>query len=385
MQRWMAAGLGVLLMAPLLVLAAPEPGRLELVYADSARGYSENGRLVRELIGRVEFRQDSSQMFCDRAIQYPEEELVLFTGNVRILTPPRELMADEILHFEVRREQIARGHARFRDRRQRLTADTLRYFEKEERALAQGRATISDSLERARLSGRQIEYLRLKGYARVEGEPLFVRQDSTGRDSLVVRSRLMELFDDGQRVAAREEVTMQQGLFSASCGEMVFMRQEEKITLMLQPQARHGDDRLNGTEIDLFMQGRTLTGIGIRGSAAVVSRVDTLASPAPQYDLITGEAVHVGVKGKSVDSVHVKGRATSYYHLYDEKKYQGINKVLGDELIMRFAEGRVQYVSVLSKPAVSNGIFFPPGGQATLVQELELLLQPFQLRPERVE
>lgn len=385
MRRGILTCMAALLWAPQLALAAPPPGQLELVYADSARGYSENGRLVRELIGRVEFRQDSSRMFCDRAIQYPEEELVLFIGNVRILTPPRELAADEILHYEVRREQIARGHARFYDRRQRLTADTLRYFEKEDRALAQGRAVISDSLERARLSGRQIEYLRLSGYARVEGEPLFVRQDSTGSDTLVVRSRLMELFDDGQRVAAREEVTMQQGLFSATCGEMLFRRQEEKITLMTQPQARHADDRLTGTEIDLFMQGRTLTGIGIRGSAAMVSRVDTLASSRPQYDLITGEAVYVGVRGRSVDSVHVKGRATSYYHLYDEKKYQGINKVLGDELVMRFAEGRVQHVSVLSNPAVSNGIFFPPGGQAALVEELGQLLQPFQLRPERVE
>ncbi len=93
----------------------------------------------------------------------------------------------------------------------------------------------------------------------------------------------------------------------------------------------------------------------------------------------------MAVQSNSIDSVHVSGRATSYYHLFDEQKYQGINKVLGDELTMSFREGKVRRVGVKSAPATSNGIFFPRRQQAALLKELATLLLPFQLKPERID
>jgi len=366
-------------------LCSQSGGTLQLVHADSARGFVENGRIVRELMGSVEFMQDSSRMFCDRALQYPDEKLAIFSGRVRIVTPPRELLADQIYHYEVRREQIARGRARLITPRQLLTADALHYFEKEERALAEGRAVISDSTERAYLSGARIEYLRLKGYARVDGDPLFVRRDSTGTDSMTVRSRIMEMFEDGERILAREEVTIAQGEVSADCGELLFMRNGEKVLLTIQPEARRAGDFLRGSEIDLLLDKRVLRGIGIRGSAAVVTRVDTLASPDPKYDLISGEEIYVGITKNAIDSLHVRGRATSYYHLYDDKKYQGFNKVLGDEIMMNFKEQKVAWVGVKSAPAASNGVFHPAGQESPLLKEMEPFLQPFGLSPESLE
>jgi len=357
-------------------------GTLQLVHADSARGYLENGRLVRELMGQVEFMQDSSRMYCDRAVQYPEEHFARFSGRVRIVTPPRELRADQIQHWEIRREQIASGRAQLITPRQHLTADALHYFEKEERALAEGRAVIADSSERVYLAGQRIEYLRLKGYARVEGAPLFVRHDSTGGDSLAVRSRTMEMFEDGARISARDEVTLRQGEVSATCGELLFERKSDKLTLKLQPEAQRSFDFLRGTEIDLHLRQRQLTGLTIRGHAIALTRVDTLVSTKRQYDYLSGEEVYVGLANHKVDSVHVQGRATSYYHLYDEKKYQGINKVLGDELMMSFREGKVSRVGVKSSPAASNGIFYPDGRQGPLLKELEPLLQPFHLQTD---
>ncbi len=357
-------------------------GTLQLVHADSARGYLENGRLARELMGQVEFMQDSSRMYCDRAIQYPDEHVAFFSGRVRIVTPPRELRADEIQHYEVRREQIASGHARLITPRQLLTADALHYFEKEERALAEGHAVIADSAERAYLSGQRIEYLRLKGYARVDSAPLFVRHDSSGSDSLAVRSRLMEMFEDGERISARDEVTMRQGEVSAACGELTFQRRNDKLTLKLQPQAQRSADMLRGTEIDLHLRQRRISGLTVRGHAVVVTEVDTLVSPKQQFDYLSGEEVYVGLVESRIDSVHVQGQATSYYHLYDEKKYQGINKVLGDELMMSFREGKVLRVLVRSNPAASNGIFYPDGQLGPLLQELEPLLHPFHLQTD---
>ncbi len=359
-------------------LHAQTGGRLVLVRADSARGFLDQGRVVRELIGGVEFQQDSSHMYCQKARQYVDEGYVHFTGAVRIVSPPRQLLADEIFHYEQRREQIARGHARLMDRVRTLDAQSLHYFEIADRALADGKALLQDHEERVTLRGQRIEYLRGKGYASIEGRPVFVRQDSSAKDSLVIRSRIMEMLDDGKRIQARDSVTMVQGSTSAQCGLLRYLREEEKITLVEQPQAQRDEDRMRGIEIDLYMKERTLTGIEMRGQAMVLTRVDTLLSPDLMHDFLSGEQIYVGVKNNQVDSVYVKDRATSYYHLFEDKKYKGINKVLGDELGMSFRDGKVHRVAVTSSPAASNGIFFPRSQQVALAKELDALLEQFR-------
>ena len=359
-------------------LRAQTGGRLVLVHADSARGFLHEGRMVRELTGNVVFQQDSSHMYCHQARQFVDEAYVHFSGAVRIITPPRQLLADEIYHYEQRREQVARGHARLIDLVRTLDAESLHYYEVQDRAVAAGHAVLHDRDEWVTLRGRLIEYKRSAGYADVQGQPVFVRQDTSAHDSLVIRSRIMEMFDDGKRIQARDSVTLVQGTMSAQCGLLSYLRAQEKITLALQPRAQRDQDRMRGVEIDLLLKDRTLTGMQIRGQAMVMTRVDTLLSAEMMHDFLSGEELYVGVRDNQVDSVYVKGRATSYYHFFDEKKYLGINKLLGDEIGMGFRDGKVQRVTVTSTPATSNGIFYPRRQQSALVTELNELLAQFQ-------
>ncbi|MBN2356497.1 hypothetical protein JXO59_10310 [candidate division KSB1 bacterium] len=354
-------------------------GRLQLVHADSALGWMEDGRLVRELIGNVVFRQDSSYMYCDRALQFVDDQYVRFQGHVLIQTPPRELRADEIFYFEISKVQLARGRARLSDRDRILTADSLRYFETEERALAQGRVALIDTTEQVRLNGSRMEYLRLEGYARAVGRPVFTHHDSSRTDSLMIISDYMEMLDDGAVIEAVDRVEITQGHIRATCGLLQYMKDEERIELSLNPVAVRDADRMRGVRIGLILDERRIDAIQVEGEGAVVTRVDTTLSPDPLFDFLSGEEIFIRLRQQQVDSVFVRGRAISYYHLFEQKQNKGINKVLGDEIHMKLNDGKMQQVDVVSAPAASSGIFYPQEKQRALAQELNGLIEQVML------
>ncbi len=354
-------------------------GTLQLAHADSAIGRMENGRLLRELIGHVVFSQDSSRMYCDRAIQYVDEKYVRFLGNVLISNPPRQLRADEIYYFEHNKEHLARGGAKIQDRVRILSADSLRYLELEERVLAQGRVRLVDSNENMCLSGTKMEYLRLQGYARAIGRPVFVHHDSTRSDSLVIISDYMEMKDDGAEIHAVDRVEIIQGNVRAECGRLTYYRDKESIELSLNPRARRDEDWLRGASITLRVKDRKVDAIHITGQGTVVSRVDTTVSRTPKYDFLSGEEIFVRLCEEKIDSVFVKGRATSYYHLFEQKQDKGLNKVLGDEMYMKLRDGKMIRVDVKSSPATSSGVFYPQKKYKVLATELQALIEQAML------
>ncbi|HID24668.1 MAG TPA: hypothetical protein EYP14_20035 [Planctomycetaceae bacterium] len=102
--------------------------------------------------------------------------------------------------------------------------------------------------------------------------------------------------------------------------------------------------------------------------------MDTLKDGELRYDLLTGEDITVSVKDEQVDTVIVRGRATSYYHLFEDGVEKGLNKVLGDEIRMLFSDGELKKVIVTSDPSTSTGTFYPPKSKAMIEKELNELL-----------
>jgi len=370
-----------LLMALLVIVLATGPagaGQLQLIHADSARGLVVAGQLVRELIGAVEFQQDSARMVCDRAIQYVDEKEVRFIGRVLIDNPPYKLGANEVLYREESKEQLANGRAWLRDPKRLLTADTLDYFEALERAVARGHVQLHDEKEQSQLRGDWMEYLRQTGYAQAVGHPVFTRQDTAKGDSLVISGRVMEMLKDGERIQAADQVEIVKGKVRAVCGLLDYQKADNRILLTQAPRATRDDDIMRGTEIELGIVDRRIDHMRVRGQGSVVSRVDTTLTKEKLYDFLSGEEIFIRLRNEQVDSVFVKSRATSYYHLFEKKENKGINKVLGDEIRMKLRNGKMYKVDVASSPAVSNGVFYPRDRQETVQKELQTYIEQAQ-------
>jgi hypothetical protein len=66
-MRTLRASLILIFFAGSLFAQSDPAGGLRILHADSLVSIEENGQVIRELIGDVEFAQDSARMFCDRA------------------------------------------------------------------------------------------------------------------------------------------------------------------------------------------------------------------------------------------------------------------------------------------------------------------------------
>jgi len=353
--------------------------RLILDNADRANGDMIRDRSVLILTGNVKFHQGDAILLCHKAFQYLDDDHTILTGNVQIYDQSKQLFGDQIDYYEKTKFANAEGNVKLIDSSKTLTADYIKYFQEQEKAIADSNVTIQYNDEHIFLVGKHAEYFRNDGYARVTGEPVFTRIDTTNNTELVITGELMEMFDEGDSVIVTEKVHITRGEIVADCEKLLFIKKEEKIILGSSPIAYEKDDHLTGKQIILFLKENKVNQIHITGDAIVTTKVDSALQTNIPYNLLTGEQIQVILMDEKIDTVIVLGRATSYYHILEDNEEKGINKILCDELVMVFDEGKIKYVTGKSNPGMSNGIFFPPASQNKIEGELTELLKKLKI------
>ncbi len=353
--------------------------RLILDNADLASGEMTDGN-QRTLIltGNVQFHQGEAVLKCDKALQFVDQERTLLTGNVSIIEKSKQMYGDTIDYNEKTQFAIARGHVKMVDSTKTLTGDFLKYYQDQEKVIVDSNVTLFDNSEFSSLAGRHAEYYRNTGYAQVTGQPVFTQTDTSSNLTLTIRGVLMEMFHDGDSIKVDDQVHITRGEMNAKCGKLLYIKKDELVILDEAPYAFQKNDHITGSQIELKLVKNKVKRIRVNKDAIVVSRVDSLIQTNIPYDLLTGEEIWVEIKNDEIDSVLVKGRATSYYHIIEKQQEKGINKILCDELLMVFAQGKVTHVTGSSAPGMSTGVFFPPAGREKIEGELKEVLMKMQ-------
>lgn len=349
--------------------------KLRLENATLLEGSVVNGVRVRYLTGNVEFSQGSSRMYCDRATEYIDQSNVIFTGNVKIFSDSRSLFADHVVYDQKDRISIARGNVRAVDSLRTLTSKRARYDDIKNTVSAFEDVVITDSENRLSIFGGKAEYHRDEGYALVELNPIVIRLDSSGVEEVRIFADQIELFEDGERLLAQGNVRIVREQMEARSGVAEFLRSDNLIRLQKQPTIQQRFSHLFGTEIDLLLHDKKIDRAKITGYATVTARVDTLSPVDDRIDLLLGEEIFIVLKGNRIDSVRISGRATSYYHAVEDSVYQGLNKSLGDSIIMKFKDGELARVRIKSTPGSTEGIYLPPGQDGLMELEIKTELE----------
>lgn len=348
--------------------------RLQLVNADQCNGDKD---VVRICTGNVQFCQGQAVMLCDKATQYVQEGKVLFEDHVLIVKKGKELRADRITYFEESKIALAEQNVQFKDSTKTLSADKIYYYDSEDKAIAEGAVLITETKERFQLEGERAEYLRATGYAKVIGQPVLTKMDSLNKPEIVIRGKTMEMLSDGDSIKVLEEVVVTRADVVAHCGTLVFVQNDEKIELFDQPSAEQEDTYLGGNRLELLLEKNDLKAIHVIKDAIAISKNDSTPGLQLPYDILTGEDILVQLKDDKIDSVTVTGRATSYYHVIEEGKEKGLNKVLGDRLMLSLKDGQLKKVKVFSKPSTSSGVFYPSACQTVVVKEMKDILKKY--------
>jgi len=354
--------------------------KLVLVHADILKGYTLNNQKVRQLIGDVKFRQGSAVLTCDRASQYVTRNKTVLSGDVAFVDTSKQLYGDQLVYFDKLKRALVEGHVKLVDSTKTLFSQKLDYYDEDEKAIADNEVVLIDSAENITITGEHAEYLRKKKYAQVTGDPVMTKIDTSGTDTLVIYGDIFEMFDDGDRFDVTGQVKVDRGDITAYCDTLRYLEKDNRIILRDSPRIREKDQYLTGRTVTLFLKDAEVERIHIVGNAIASSTVDSTIQTSIPYDLLKGEEMMVYVTDEAIDSVHIRKQATSYYHVIDEGEEKGLNKALGDELVIIFGQDKLKRVRVVSSPSSSTGQFYPPKDQIVLEKELKEELEKLGIK-----
>jgi lipopolysaccharide export system protein LptA len=369
-----------------ITLSAPLV-RAQEVSADTLNVRQVDGEDVRELIGHVLLTQEKTRVTSDRALQYIRLGKFLLTGNVVVTDDSLTLRAPRGIYY--RPERRAEGFERVRldDGGTRLTAeygeyfaeerraffhthvivvdsssvvsaDTLLYWRVTRRSLALGHVIVRSPAEGLTIYGGRLDHDAVRLYSRMTVSPLMVQIDSAGEgrfDTLQVRGVILESYRDStRRLIARDSVELVRTDLAATARYACFFTAGDSILLRSAPVIWYRDTQVAGDSIDVYLKKRKLERLHVMGNAFAVSRSDSLHPD--RYDQIAGDRLRMLFAAQGLSRTDVEGRAVSLYHLYDDSLANGVNRTSGDRIVMLFAGGKAETITVYGGV---EGQYFP--------------------------
>ncbi len=229
----------LLLLSPYLLFAQ---NKVQIVNADSIVARTINGKRVQKIIGNVHLRTEEMEMYADRALKYPNLDLVKAFGNIQINTGKEMIWADTLIYYtdidfsKLRGRVIIKSDsttlfgnavdyrftnhvAHFLDRIRLvdpggvLVANSGFYFREADSATFRGQVQLRDSLNYAEgnylFTDRAREYYELhenvyafdkENNTKLSGD--YLESDSTGQSVVIGHAWLINFEEDATKAKA---------------------------------------------------------------------------------------------------------------------------------------------------------------------------------------
>lgn len=337
--------------------------------ADEVEFLTVNGQLIRKFTGNVRLYQGKSVLACRRATWYDREARIVLEDSVIIDDGEKVLTADKVTYYEKLKKEVACGNVRIVDSLRTLIADRVTFWENEDQAIADGNVKIIENEQRMILTGGHAEYFRAIDSVLVTFNPVLIQNDSLGQEDLRITGKVMELAGQGDLALVSDEVRIVSDSTEATCGIAEFWRKQNKVILRLEPEVLQDGQIMRGDSIELFFEQQELELVRVCQHAEIISRVDSIDT-VERWNKLSGQYMTIYIKNRQIEKIIVENQATSWYHIIEDQKYKGLNKVTGDQLNLFLADGKLWRIRITSDPGISSGIFYP-GGKSIPAEEVK--------------
>lgn len=362
-----------------------------LEHADSLVGQIINGEQAQQLIGHVKFRQDNVVVNCQKAVRFLSSNRYTFEGEAEMWDGKMRMVAQRGVYYGdlkmaegfdrvMLEESTTTVNARYgkyfaedkkalfinnvtvEDKESRLTCDTLTYFRNDEHSIATGDVKIVNARNGLTMFGNHFENFKQQQFSKMTERPLVLQVDTSGgrHDTLVVRSKIMEAYQDStERLIAIDSVDILRGELAAEAGLSVFYTALDSMILRRSPviwySAGPGDDhQVSGDSIFIKLLKKKMKTAYVRGNAFAISRADSVHHE--RFNQMTGEEIIMEFAENKLQRIDVDRTATSLYYLFDEGKGNGLNQSTGDHVAILFTGGKIDAIKVIGG---TEGQYFP--------------------------
>ncbi len=338
--------------------------RLELVHASVSRGEVRKGVPLKILEGDVHIRQDTLEIFCDRAVYDELGKKITLTGNVRLIRGQSTLTARKVVYFEDRKLAIARDRVRIKRPRQEMRSNYLEYYYETDQAFARGKLWMNDQENRVFITAHQGEYLPQRSLAYVERRAHFWRIDSTGQDTIHIFSRRMEYyFGENSRAIALDSVHIYQKNLHATCDSAVYLVDQDQAFLEKNPRAIQQESEIFGKEIQLVLENLELKKILVTGGAKAISVVDSVLK---KENRLEGRQIIMYISDRKLTELWAVSNARSQYYLTEESETQGLNVASADTIKIYLKDNELDSIAVIGG---ARGTYYPADYQGPITED----------------
>jgi len=369
--------------------AAPAQERIVLKHFDKLDKITIGEKSFHRLTGSVHYYipEKNLNIYCDTTDYYPDEELYILRGSVKLIDDEKSLMSDMIRYNTITEEAHSPGpftyfefesnrmlqadkgtyfyadnilfaerNVEYSDSLRSIYADQMEYFEEEKHIDASGNIKYIDYEQNAVATARNGEFMEKEQYGILTGEPRLAIADSAGSDSLFITGNQMEYFGaDSIRFTVSGSVTIQKGKIEAYCQQAAFDVDASMVYLRLNPKIQHESTTMYGREIDLIIRDETLTEVVVRDSAIALMDADTTGL----YDLqneLRGKVINIYLDEENINKVVATQNAESMYYVFNNNDLQGKNITSCGQIVVIFENGNVSK-TIASPDAI--GEFIP--------------------------
>lgn len=347
---------GITLFLLLWIFPPPISGqsRLELLNADISRGTVRNGLFLRILEGNVHARQDTVELFCDRATYIQSQGKVILENNVKIIKGKGTLTAGKVTYYEDTKLAIAEDSVHVWRPGRELFTDYLEYNYRTDYSRAEKGVELRDLDTRVTITAMEGEYLPEQQLSYVEHRAHLIKPDSSASDTLHIFARRMEYYSgDNPRAVGIDSVKIIKANLKANCDSAIYLINEDRVFMELNPIATQENSEMMGAQMELLLDDTEIKQIKVRGKANVISVVDSLTG---KRNKLAGKEIIMYISQRKLRKLLAISNARSLYYFIEEEESKGLNTASADTIKAFFTDGQLDSIDVKGG---AQGVFYP--------------------------
>lgn len=324
--------------------------------------YNTNNKLL-SFRGNVRLVSPDADITSDTLQYNTVSKLVFFVAPTRIVNPDGVLTAKGGTYNTVTKESVFRG-SRVETPDYLVDADYSVYDRANQYLYASGKVklTAKDPQNKTIITGDILQSWRSSGKSKVYGSP--VMRSIVSNDTLYVSGDTL-LAVNHDKTAKQKDPKLKDFVYAyydvrifksdlqGKCDSLAYNVTDSVMHLPRNPIVWSNNSQLVSDRMEMHMRQKKLDRLYMYNNAFIISE-DTLKN----LNQVKGRNMEAFFKAGELAKVNVNGNGESiYFALEGDTAVTGMNRSVSSDLVVRFKEGEVNKVSLLTNPEAS---FIPP-------------------------
>ncbi len=308
---------------------------------------------LKELImkGNAKFRDNDKKASADQIVYEEETEITRMEGNAIYDSKTQHIESDIIIYNKKEATYNTMGRSTVVDGSNILQADSINFDDEKGLGYAQGNVVWVDTAEQITIVCQEADYEKETDYILARGgRPLLITLIDD--DSLFLSSdtlvSLRENPEDSLRTLfAYNDVRIFKNDLQGICDSLVYSTADSVFFFYQNPVIWSDSTQFSADTMQIQMVNNKMDKIFLQDKSFIINSPDEIF-----FNQIKGRSITAYFINDDLNRMKVEGNSeTVYYTLNEDNAYTGVNKTLCSEMMLYFAENKVQNIHYYNKPS----------------------------------